>query len=101
MKLKKNRIILDRFINYISSNSLPVNIDTAHTFCSSYFDLYSTSRKRDYCLIKSKRAVLKFIRYLETGEINSRWIPTTFKLSGIHSVIFEKNSSLAHEGYES
>lgn len=89
-EIKKNRIILDRFINYISSNSLPVNIDTAHTFCSSYFDLYSTSRKRDYCLIKSKRAVLKFIRYLETGEINSRWIPTTFKLSGIHSVIFEK-----------
>ena len=50
-EIKKNRIILDRFINYISSNSLPVNIDTAHTFCSSYFGLYSTSRKRDYCLI--------------------------------------------------
>ena len=88
--IKVTRIILDRFINYASSNSLPINYDTAITFCASYFDLYSTSRKKDYCLVKSRRAVLKFIRYIETGEINSRWIPTTFKLSGMHSEIFEK-----------
>ncbi len=87
--IKKTRIIIDRFILFLEENSLEVNIETAILFSETYFDLFSRSRSKKYCFQKVKRAVTKFVRFYETGEVNSIWVPKVFKITGAFSISFE------------
>lgn len=86
--IKTNRIVIDRFIEYLNTHSYDLNLENAKHFCEKYYSLYPKSRKNDYCKAKSQRAVYKFIRFVETGEINSRWVPKPTGFSGIYSKEF-------------
>lgn len=86
--IKTDRIILDRYIEYLTAHSYEVNVESALLFCDNYYDIYPKSRDRKYCIVKSRRAVFKFLLFIESGEINSRWIPRPSILSGTHSHIF-------------
>lgn len=86
--IKKNRIIIDRYIDYLNDHSYQLSLESANLFSENYYTLFPTSRKSEYCVKKSRQAVYKFLRYVETGEINSRWIPKPIGLSGVHSKQF-------------
>lgn len=86
--IKANRIVIDRYIEFLNDHFYEPNLESAKIFSKNYFTLYPQSRKKDYCETKARRAVYKFIRFIETGEINSRWIPKPVGLSGVHSKQF-------------
>lgn len=94
--IKNTRIIMDRFILFLEENSLAVNIETAILFSKTYFDLFSRSRSKEYCFQKVKSAVSKFVRFYETGEVNSRWVPKVFKITGVFSNSFESFLDYEH-----
>ena len=79
--IKKNKIIIDRYIEYLNDHSYQLSLESANLFSENYYTLFPTSRKKDYCETKTRRAVYKFIRFIETGEINSRWVPKPIGLS--------------------
>ena len=86
--IKRNKIIIDRYIEYLNNHSYQLSLESANLFSENYYALFPTSRKKDYCETKTRRAVYKFIRFIETGEINSRWVPKPIGLSGVHSKQF-------------
>ena len=86
--IKANRIIIDRYIEYLDVHSYGASIESAILFCDNYYNIYPSSRVKEYCSVKSRRAVFKFLRFIESGEINSRWVPKPTILSGIHSSMF-------------
>ena len=86
--IKANRIIIDRYIEYLDVHSNETNVESAILFCDNYYNIYPSSRVKEYCSVKSRRAVFKFLRFIESGEINSRWVPKPTILSGIHSSMF-------------
>lgn len=86
--IKTNRIILDRYIEYLIAHSYEINVESALLFCDNYYDIYPKSRNKKYCIVKSRRAIFKFLLFIENGEINSRWVPKPNDLLGTHSHIF-------------
>ena len=87
--ITKTRIIADRYIQYISDNCLSVNVESAIAFSDVYYYLAPRSRNVEYCRNKARSAALKLVRFYETGELNLRWLPRTYKLSGFHAEAFE------------
>ena len=86
--IKRNKIIIDRYIEYLNNHSYQLSLESANLISENYYTLFPTSRKKDYCETKTRRAVYRFIRFIETGEMNSRWVPKPIGLSGVHSKQF-------------
>ena len=86
--IKNNRLIIDRYIEYLNKHSCDCNLKSVSLFSDNYYNIYPKSKNKDYCRDKSRRAVYKFIRFIETGEINSRWTPKLEEISGVYSEYF-------------
>lgn len=87
--IRKTRTIVDRYIQYIFKNSLSVNMDSVLIFVENYPRLSNKIRNENYCRKTVKSALMKFLRFYETGNLNSRWIPTLHKMSGAVSEVLE------------
>ena len=45
--IKKNRLIIDRFINYLNQNNLDLNIESATSFTQNYYNICPKSRSKN------------------------------------------------------
>lgn len=88
--IRGTRIVIDRYIDYVHLNNLSVNIDTVLSFSDLYPKLSSRCRGESYSKKKAKTASLKFLRFYETGDLNSNWIPSVHKLTGLFSSTLEE-----------
>lgn len=86
--IKKNRLIIDRYIEYLNQHNHELNFESTKLFCDYYYTTYSKSRSKEYCEAKTRQVIYRFIRFIETGEINSRRVPKSAELIGIYSKPF-------------
>ena len=43
--IKKNKIIIDRYIEYLNDHSYQLSLESANLFSENYYTLFPTSRK--------------------------------------------------------
>lgn len=60
--IKKNRIIIDRYIDYLNDHSYQLSLESANLFSENYYTLFPTSRKSEYCVKKISAGSLQIFK---------------------------------------
>ena len=63
--IKKNKIIIDRYIEYLNDHSYQLSLESANLFSENYYTLFPTSRKKIIVKLKHDERFINLLGLLK------------------------------------